>query len=452
MKRKFMVIVCAFCFFAASGCSSETEETAVNEKAVTTLSVSAETYDEKLNYQGIVSSKESKNYSFLSGGKIENIYVSEGQFINAGDVLAKLNTDSLENKVLQSRSQYSISMATSDKNIENYATQIESKNTEIKNLKSEIEVQNKTIETIKTSVKAYEDSYAAEEKKLNTARDNTAKMKTLYDVGGIAESEYENALLEESSYEAELSKSKASLEEANANLASAEASLQSLENELETAESELISLQKLKEGEVRTKAATADVSNLDTESYKNDIDNSTIYADRSGYVETVNYKAGENVAANSPVVVINSEEAIVTIGVSLQDYGRINDIRKILINGTTEGSIDTIAKYPDETSGTYKVEISFNSDDINIGEIADVELLISQSEGVFIPKDSVININGVNYVYKLNNDNTVSRVRIEIEEITDDKMLVKNLSNEKIVVSGVQSLQENELVREINAE
>lgn len=430
----------------------EKEEVPISAKVVTTMTVLQATYDEKLSYQGAVRSEGSKNYSFLTSGKIESIYVKEGQFIKSGDSLAKLDTADLEGKSLQSQSQQKISIANIEKNIESYNSQISSRNIEIENIKSEIEVQNKNIDALCISVEAYENSYYADEKKLNSAKENTEKMLSLYNVGGISRSDYEDAVLEESEYEAALSKSKASLEAARAELASAKASLVTLNNNLKTAQNELASAIKLRDQEIQTKTATASVNVLDTEEYKRSIENSTIVADSDGYIDEIIYEPGENVSANSPVIVVNSESAIVSIGVTIQDYNKLSLVRSVVINGNITGTIDTVAKYPDESSGTYAVDIKFNNEDISIGEVVSVDLIIGESDGVYIPKDSVININGINYVYKLNDDNTVSRVNIEIEKITDDQMLVKNLTDEKIVISGVQNLQENELVKEVQYE
>jgi RND family efflux transporter MFP subunit len=63
---------------------------------VSVQSVTSERYDVGLDYVGVVKAKETKNYAFLTGGKIAVIYVEKGDHIHAGDRLASLETTSLE--------------------------------------------------------------------------------------------------------------------------------------------------------------------------------------------------------------------------------------------------------------------------------------------------------------------------------------------------------------------
>ncbi|MDD2620839.1 MAG: efflux RND transporter periplasmic adaptor subunit [Syntrophomonadaceae bacterium] len=103
-KPKNILIVCLFIvvltigFTVFSNYEGEVNSTAPKNvlKNVTVQKVSEESYTTCLDYLGIVKPYETKNYAFLQGGKIEKIYVKKGQKINAGDILAKLETTALE--------------------------------------------------------------------------------------------------------------------------------------------------------------------------------------------------------------------------------------------------------------------------------------------------------------------------------------------------------------------
>ena len=141
---------------------------------------------------------------------------------------------------------------------------------------------------------------------------------------------------------------------------------------------------------------------------------------------------------------------MVSIGVSADDYNKLSSVKQIIINGSIIGEIDNMSAYPEKDTNTYTVEIAFYSDVAVIGELVNVDLILDSVDGVFVPMESIININGVNYVYKINEDNTVSRVEVNIKQIKEGKMLVDNLSNEKIVTSGLKALNDNDVVSEIN--
>ena len=98
--------------------SSEKDSVDTTTKNVSVQEISEENYDITLDYRGIVKPDETKNYAFLIGGKIKNFYVHKGQQIMPGQILAELdsetmnlnkntaaqNVDSLENSVRLAKS------------------------------------------------------------------------------------------------------------------------------------------------------------------------------------------------------------------------------------------------------------------------------------------------------------------------------------------------------------
>lgn len=180
------------------------------------------------------------------------------------------------------------------------------------------------------------------------------------------------------------------------------------------------------------------------------ITDATLTAEADCYIATIDISEGNSVTANSTAITAQSNSSMVSIGVSADDYNKLSSVKQIIINDSIVGEIDNISAYPDQATNAYTVEIAFYSDTTVIGEIVNVDLVLNSVDGVFVPIESIININGLNYVYKINEDNTVSRVEIDIREIKDGKMLIGNLSNEKIVTSGLKALNDNDVVSEIN--
>ena len=78
-----------------SSCSTNVEPH-TNATIVHTTPVQTQEYETGLDYLGLVTAQDTKRYSFLMGGRIEEIYVQEGDVVAAGAPLAKLDTTQLE--------------------------------------------------------------------------------------------------------------------------------------------------------------------------------------------------------------------------------------------------------------------------------------------------------------------------------------------------------------------
>lgn len=94
MRKDFLIVMFIAMVFLAGCSDGNTMEK--EQKTVNAVSVEVMEYDAGLDYLGIVRAKETKNYSFLSGGKLEAVYVKEGEEVAAGTPLAKLDTSILE--------------------------------------------------------------------------------------------------------------------------------------------------------------------------------------------------------------------------------------------------------------------------------------------------------------------------------------------------------------------
>ncbi len=531
VNRKIVSLAAAsVALISLCGCGKNAAET--EGKLITSQMTQSDVYDIKLDYQGIVRSKESKNYSFLSGGRLQEVYVKEGDFVHAGDTLAQLDAVELMNGAAQSKNNKAISENNLNKTEATYLTNITNAEINIRTLRTGIsaidsnigayrqtlsaaeqgvrdyersipiaqqglEALQKTVDTDDAQIAATKENLEAYEKKLESTREavdlaktNLERMQTLYDKGAVSKSEVENtqvkyndaeasyaqAAAQKSNYEVNLSQLEAAhignlanldskkleidsmntqLASNRAQVSSMRAQLESLNSQraqsaaqLETANKELANLRKSMESDVSSQTAAANISALASEQADRAVSNATLKADADGYVMKVNVKKGEMTGAGTPVVIVKSDTKVVSVGVSTSDYSDLQSILEIRINNDTEGKIDTIAQYPDEKTQTYTVDISFDNNALTMGQIVDVELVTEHNTGVFIPISSVINIDGIDYVYKVNEDNTVSRVEVELGEVRNTTVRAKNLHNERIVTSGIKSLNDNDKVKE----
>ena len=387
-----------------SGCSqSETIDSAV--KTVSVVQADAGTFSVGLDYIGVVQPKETSNYAFLSGGKIAEIYVEEGQQIKKGQLLAKLDTTQLEISASMSANSLQIAQVTLDQISATYDTNIQ--NTQ------------HTIDTLTESLKA---SQAA----LETAQLNLERYETLYEIGGVSETEMENMRLQVSSQQA---------------------SYTQLQNELASAQTTLENLKISREQDLLSAQASASSSSLAQQQAEQNLNDATLTADRDGIIMEIPYKEGEVVGAGYPVVITKSQELMVAVGVSVEDYGKISKDCSVLINGEIRGTIDTISPYPDLNTRTYEVDILFEAQDLSAGDTVDVSISVGQEEGVLVPIESIFQVDGLDYVYVVNEENRVNKQQVTLGEPRGSSVRVSGLdSNARVVTNGAKLLNENEIV------
>lgn len=410
MNKKLILLFCSVVVMSLilTGYQKSKDANEVeNVKTVETMVLSPSKHDVKLNYQGIIRASETRNYFFKSNGKVSKIYIKEGQHVKKGDILASLDTTQLNFSAVATQSNLKIAENSFEKTISNYDTNIKNAQT--------------SIETLKQSV-------AAAQSNLNMLKSNLEANEVLYEAGAV---------------------SKMNLETQRTQYKSSAADFDSLSSQLETAVNNLEKLKKDKTNDTGTAKENVALSRNNMEQAAQNITDATLSAEADGYIAKLDISQGDSVLANSTVVTVKSNSSMVSIGVSAEDYNKLSSVTQIIINNSIKGKIDNISAYPDQSTNTYTVEIAFNSANAVIGEIVNVDLVVDSVEGVSVPMNSIININGINYVYKINEDNTVSRVEIDIIEINEDKMLLGNLSNEKIVTSGLKTLNDNDIVSEI---
>ncbi|SNS68769.1 HlyD family secretion protein [Anaerovirgula multivorans] len=411
MNKKFMQLIClaATVSLLLYGCQKSTDTTGgKNLKTVETMILSPSKYDVKLSYQGIVKSSETRNYFFTSSGKVSEVYIKEGQYVKKGDILATLDTTQLNFLSASKHSNLVISENTLEKTISTYDTNITNAEAGIEILKQTITAAESNLDVLKSTLEANE---------------------TLYEAGAISQK---------------------SIESQRAQYAKSEVDFTSLCSQLETAQANLEKLKKDKVNDINIEKENVAVDRNSMEQAEQNIIDATLRAEADGYITKLDISEGDSVTANSPVITAKSNSSMVSIGVSAEDYNKLPSVKQVIINNSITGQIDNISIHPDETTNTYAVDIIFSSDNVVIGEIVVADLVLDSVEGVFVPIESVINLNGVNYVYKLNDDSTVSRVRIDIKEISESKMLVSNLFDEKIIITGIKTLNDNDVVSEIN--
>ena len=460
MNRKITAIM--LCMpLVLTGCGKKEAEVQQSAKIVKTQAVSEQSVSTGYSYIDIVKAKDTKNYSFLTGGKIAKIYVEKGQQFKAGDTLASLDTTTMEYNASIGENTKDQANATLQKTISTYDTNIANAKSQISTLDESIaaaqkgrEAGEKGIIALENGLKAEQENIEAGQTALDTLKEELDAAREINAVGGLSDKDLDAA---ESTYKtksAELDAAKATYEGNKAELESKKAELDSKRAELDTAKAQKTQAQKSLDNLITSKAkdveaAQASVKSADTSNdiVKKNINDSTLKADSDGYVMELPYKEGEIIAAGYPVVVAKSKELIVTIGASDSEYKNIKVGGKAVINGDKTGTVTTIAQYPDEKTRTYAVDIAIDGD-YTIGETVDVKIITGSAGGCYVPIDAVFSADGVDYVYAVDTEGRVHKKQVVLGDFSGDKVEVQIDDPTALVVTeGVKNLRENDLVK-----
>jgi multidrug efflux pump subunit AcrA (membrane-fusion protein) len=448
MKQKLAIYPMIMLLVASlAGC--ESKQTSVTETAarpVKVTSIAEESVATGPSYIGIVKAKDTKNYSFLTGGKLSELCVEKGQLVKAGDVIARLDVTSMEYQRDISSNTKEQAEATLQKTISTYDTNIENAKSQISSLDKTIAAGEKGIEAAETALDAESLNIEAAETALATLEDQVNAAREINKVGGYASLDLDSL---ESTYKtksAELVAAKATHEGNIASLESKKAELETAKASKSEALTSLNNLYKSKSEDVAAAQAAVKSASTSSDIVTKTINDSVLVADSDGYIMELPYKVGETVAAGYPVAVVKSKTLVVTVGASDAEYSSITVGQEALINGKAVGKVATIAQYPNESTRQYAVDVDITGD-YTIGETVDVKLVTGYSGGCYVPMDAVFNVDGVDYVYAVNSENRIYKKQVVLGNYSDGKIEVQiDDPTAMIVAQGVKSMQENELV------
>ncbi|MCH4886784.1 efflux RND transporter periplasmic adaptor subunit [Acidaminobacter sp. JC074] len=171
------------------------------------------------------------------------------------------------------------------------------------------------------------------------------------------------------------------------------------------------------------------------------LEQTDLFASKSGIVVDVLNESGELVSAGYPVLVLRDALPVLSFGVSQEDLAflEIDQVVDITYNDRLlTGAVISINQVPDRTTQTYEVELSLN-EDLPLGAIATIKLTTKDLEGVKLPL-SAIRSDGEDYVYVVVNGRVV-RKNIEVLAIFNQEVVVRGLDGDcLLIIEGIMGL------------
>jgi len=197
----------------------------------------------------------------------------------------------------------------------------------------------------------------------------------------------------------------------------------------------------------------------------NQLDYSTLYADRDGVITSINAEVGQVVNAGQPLItLVQDSEREISINIP---ENRIEDIRQVsqvkvtfwaLPNVVSEGTIREVSPMADPVSRTYKVRINLLNapPEVRLGMTSSVVITGAnqqQTNVTYIPLSAIFQTKESPAVWVVNGD-VVNLRPITVGAFGNDQVQVLSGFNpgESIVIAGVHKLREGQKVQVVGGE
>lgn len=396
MNRRILVTCLIFLnFVTLSGCTGKADSNTAETKIypVKTLELQNESHPISLEYEGITGGSEVRKLSFKSSAKISKIYVSKGQHVRKGDSLVDLDKTDFNFAVQGAKAQMDAASAQYNKAVNGAATE--------------------DINKAQIAVKNAEDNY-------NYYKDLYDKNVSLLEMQAVTQQQVDDI--------------KIKLDSSESTLNSAKETLRQLQNGT-------------REEDKQALLAQLNTAKANYDSKVNLLQDTSLTADEDGYIVDVLCKEGEMQSAGYPVVLIRSEDQVVTVGLSDDDVKKIQLGTKaqVEINDiTTDGKVINIVQMADKQTGTYSAEIKLlnpiDNSKFYIGQSVKVYINQGEKNGIWIPISSILN-DGEDYVYIIEDGRAV-RKNVTLGDTNEDEVAVEGLeAGDNLVNEGMKNIK-----------
>ncbi len=379
--------------------------------------------------KGIVKSEDEYSIYSLVTGEVEEVFVEEGQRVNAGDEIMKIDTQNiaLDLQKLNAERDGLLSLK-ANLDIEEQQRK-DALDVEIEKLKSQLAVndlqKSGTNKSLDEQIRLQEMIIEQNKKMLEHEKAYFDVYAILYENGAIAKKDYEDAKLLLDSYETEYNASLLQLEliKASGNGLADDKYFETMQTSLNKQIANLENSKKKNITEQMKNNYDSQIKSLDTSIAKIEklYKSSNVVSDVDGVIETLYVKDGVNyISTGSKLVDITSDDKVISTYVSIKDVGELSvgdsvDIIMAkrdkddvyngeIVNIKDKAEVKTSSMGIDERKVEVLVKPENNFDDLKIGYDFDVKFYLYEKDNVLtIPTTATFKEDGNVYVFKYNN-------------------------------------------------
>lgn len=456
MKRSYLklistsLLVSLALSLTLSGCSSsdDTETTKEEYTPVEVAAVKLDTIYNTTMITGKIQGKTDVSIVPKIAGKVSEVLVKVGQDVKAGDTIAILDKADLQDRVEQAKA----SLDTASVGVEQAKGAVSSAQVGVKQAQVALQQAKDSIKSIQAAYNLAKASYDANYEKIQNAKLNLERSKTLYEQGIISKVELEQAELAASNsnvnvLEAQLAQARESLNQSNNGVKQAEVGVEQAQAAYNQA------LKGVKQAE-----AGYNQAKIVYDQTVNALKDAVITSPIDGVVYSVNVDSGEIASAAAPIATVTSID---------KAYAKVDVTEKLLVKLTVgskinvdipsvsskkfQGIITSINPVANVQNNLYSVEVEIENKDhiIKPGMFAKVEFRTDYKDNVMVINSEAVTTNGdKKVVYVEENGKAVERV---VETGLDNGEYVeitKGLKvGDKVIIKGQEFLENADKVK-----
>ena len=412
MDRKLSILLCLSMALTLAGCAAE-EEAPLMDPTVTVevAEVQSGSLSNDGTYIGTISAEGTASIIPLVSGTVEEIAVSVGDTVNAGDLLCRFDNESARIALESAQAAYQSAL-----------TGVSSAEAAVSSAQ----------ESYQSALAGYggtgDGSLTVLEEQVRLAQDNYEDTQALFEIGAASQVEVDQA------YQTLLS-AQAGLESAQAALSAAEAGVQQAQAGVESAQAGVASAQ------VGVSSAEYQLSLYD------------LTTPISGVVEAVNVTENNFSASGTVAFVIsNGNNKTVTFYVTDQVRQTLTPGQEVTVTSdgmVYQGAITEISGVVDASTGLFQVKAVIDAQDLPDGLAVELSTTAYDVEdAVLVPSDALYFEDGDAYVFLLR-DGTAVRVPVTIGLYTTDTIAITQglTPGDQVITSWSASLKDGAPVR-----
>ena len=412
MDRKLSILLCLSMALTLAGCAAE-EEAPLMDPTVTVevAEVQSGSLSNDGTYIGTISAEGTASIIPLVSGTVEEIAVSVGDTVNAGDLLCRFDNESARIALESAQAAYQSAL-----------TGVSSAEAAVSSAQ----------ESYQSALAGYggtgDGSLTVLEEQVRLAQDNYEDTQALFEIGAASQVEVDQA------YQTLLS-AQAGLESAQAALSAAEAGVQQAQAGVKSAQAGVASAQ------VGVSSAEYQLSLYD------------LTTPISGVVEAVNVTENNFSASGTVAFVIsNGNNKTVTFYVTDQVRQTLTPGQEVTVTSdgmVYQGAITEISGVVDASTGLFQVKAVIDAQDLPDGlavELSTTAYVVE--DAVLVPSDALYFEDGDAYVFLLR-DGTAVRVPVTIGLYTTDTIAITQglTPGDQVITSWSASLKDGAPVR-----
>lgn len=479
MKKNKLKAVSAMLVLSLFMTSCTKDETTTEEVLTPVKVVSAKNGNivNDLEYTGKIEANVTSNIISPIVAKVETTYFEVGDTVKKGDVLFKLDSESIDDQVKQLAQQVELAKigVRSAKNAQSSITGSQYDNA-VTQMESGIDATKDQIATAKNSVEVAKAGVNAAQKAYDMTKGGYNQTVKAYDAAKAG-------LASGLSTEAEVAVAKASMDQAEVAMLQAKAALEQAKSGEKQAESGVTSLEKSVKTQQKTlntqttegvsesqKAANLGVEQAETsletaqlayDTAKKSLKNTKVTSPIDGVVSMKAVNKGDYATNQSlSYQVIDESKMVANVSVSekIVNHLKVGDTVNVVIptleDAKYQALIKTIAPSADQTNSfTVKLEMQGDITEIFPGMFAKFSFVLEKGEDkIVVPREVVLENEDEVFVYVLNEENkTVEKRLVELGIDNGEKVQITSglTENDKVISEGQTYVSEGDEVRVI---